>query len=143
MGKNLHYSIVNFIKERLNECDKIETFNFISNDNYYIIQVNRYNPFETFNIYISDEYRYTLTDYYNKPKEIRRGDFIYLARPEANFSDEIELLEISLNEGIYIGKFARLLNFINRTFDDANKSTIIYLNKLKEEEKNRNCQNRF
>lgn len=52
MGKNLHYSIINFIKERLNECDKIETFNFISNDNYYIIQVNRYNPFETFNIYI-------------------------------------------------------------------------------------------
>ena len=90
MGKNLHYSIINFIKERLNECDKIETFNFISNDNYYIIQVNRHNPFETFNIYISDEYRYTLTDYYNKPKEIRRGDFIYLARPEANFSDEIE-----------------------------------------------------
>ena len=55
-----------------------------------------------------------------------------MARPEAYFSDEIELLEISLNEGIYIGKFARLLNFINRTFDDANKSTIMYLNKLKE-----------
>ena len=36
-----------------------------------------------------------------------------------------------------------LLVSLNRTFDDANKSTIIYLNKLKEEEKNRNCQNRF
>lgn len=135
MGKNLHYSIINFIKQRLYECNKIETFNFIPNDNYYIIQVNRYNPYETFNIYISDEYRYTLTDYYNKPKEIKRGDFIYLARPEANFSDEIELLEISLNEGIYIGKFSRLLNFINSTFDEANKSTIKYLNKLKEEKK--------
>lgn len=134
MGKNLHYSIINFIKDRLNKCDKIETFKFISNDNYYIIQVNRYNPFETFKIYISDDYRYTLTDYYNKPKEIKRGDFIYLARPEANFSDEIELLEISLKEGIYIGKFARLLNFINSTFDEANKSTIRYLNKLKGEE---------
>ena len=143
MGKNLHYSIINFIKERLNECDKIETFNFIPNNNCYIIQVNRHTPFETFNIYISDEYRYTLTDYYNKPKDIKEGDFIYLARPEANFSNEIELLEISLSEGIYIGKFARLLNFINRTFDDANKSAIAYLNKLKEEEKNKNYRNRY
>lgn len=138
MGKNLHYSIINFIKDRLNECDKIKTFNFIPNDNCYIIQVNRYTPFETFNIYISDVYRFTLTDYYNKPKDIKRGDFIYLARPEANFSNEIELLEMSLNEGIYVGKFSRLLNFINRTLVDANKSALAYLNKLKEEEKRRN-----
>lgn len=134
MGKNLHYSIINFIKERLKECDKIESYNFIANDDYFIIQVNRHHPFESFKIYVSDVYRYTLTDYFNKPQKIKKGDFIYLARPEANFSNEIELLSISLKEGIYIGKFARLLSYINRTFDDAYTNAIRYLDKLKEEE---------
>ena len=54
MGKNLHYSIINFIQERLQECNKIVSFNFITNDNYYIINVNRVFPYETFNIYMCD-----------------------------------------------------------------------------------------
>lgn len=135
MGKNLHYSIINFIKDRLQECDKIESFDIIPDPNYYIIQVNRMYPFESFKIYMSDEYRYTTMDYYSKASEISSGDFIYLARPEANFVNEIEVIELALNEGIYIGKFARLLSFINRTFENANANTITYLNKLKEEEK--------
>ena len=73
-------------------------------------------------------------DYYNKPKEINKGDFIYLARPEANFSNEIELLEVALDEDIYIGKFARLLTYINKTFKEAKEDTIKYLEKEKEKE---------
>ena len=132
MGKDLHYSIINFIKERLKECDKIESYNFISDDNCYIIQVNRYHPFENFKIYLSDAYRYTLIDYYNKHKKIEKGDFIYLARPEANFSNEIEILEISLSECVYIGKYRRLLMFLNNTLEKAHNNTINYVNKLKE-----------
>lgn len=134
MGKNLHYSIINFIKERLTKCNKIETFNFISNDDYYVLKINRIYPFESFKIYLSDEYLYTIMDYYNKPKEINKGDFIYLARPEANFSNEIELLEVALDEDIYIGKFARLLTYINKTFKEAKEDTIKYLEKEKEKE---------
>ena len=135
MGKNLHYSIINFIQERLQECNKIVSFNFIPNDNYYIINVNRVFPYETFNIYMCDQYRYTMIDYYNKPNEINKGDFLFLARPEANFSNEIEILEVALSEGIYIGKFKKLLTFINNNLNDANADFLIYLKTLKEETK--------
>jgi len=138
VGKNLHYSIINFIKEQLLKCDKIMSLELIPDDNFYIIQIIRKYPYEKFKIYLSDEYIYTLTDYYNKPSEICKGDFIYIARPEANLSNEIELLEISLQEGIYVGKFGRLLAFMNRTLEDAHKNTMAYIKKLKEENKYKN-----
>ena len=69
---------------------------------------------------------------------MNKGDFIYIARPEANLSNEIELLEISLQEGIYVGKFGRLLAFMNRTLEDAHKNTMAYIKKLKEENKYKN-----
>lgn len=141
MGKNLHYSIINFIKQRLQECNKINSYILIPNTNHYVIEVKRNLPYESFKIYMSDEYRYTIMDYYNKPTEINKGDFIYLARPEANFANEIEIMETALSDGIYIGKFSRLLSFMNRSLKDAEINTINHINKLKEEEKERNRRN--
>lgn len=141
MGKNLHYSIINFIKQRLQECNKINSYILIPNTNHYVIEVKRNLPYESFKIYMSDEYRYTIMDYYNKPTEINKGDFIYLARPEANFANEIEITETALSDGIYIGKFSRLLSFMNRSLKDAEINTINHINKLKEEEKERNRRN--
>ncbi len=141
MGKNLHYSIINFIKQRLQECNKINSYILVPNTNHYVIEVKRNLPYESFKIYMSDEYRYTITDYYNKPTEINKGDFIYLARPEANFANEIEIMEVALSDGIYIGKFSRLLSFMNRSLKDAEINTINHINKLKEEEKERNRRN--
>lgn len=141
MGKNLHYSIINFIKQRLHECNKINSYILVPNTNHYVIEVKRNLPYESFKIYMSDEYRYTITDYYNKPTEINKGDFIYLARPEANFANEIEIMEAALSDGIYIGKFSRLLSFMNRSLKDAEINTINHINKLKEEEKERNRRN--
>lgn len=141
MGKNLHYSIINFIKQRLQECNKINSYILIPNTNHYVIEVKRNLPYESFKIYMSDEYRYTMMDYYNKPTEINKGDFIYLARPEANFANEIEIMETALSDGIYIGKFSRLLSFMNRSLKDAEINTINHINKLKEEEKERNRRN--
>lgn len=141
MGKNLHYSIINFIKQRLQECSKINSYILIQNTNHYVIEVKRNLPYESFKIYMSDEYRYTIMDYYNKPTEINKGDFIYLARPEANFANEIEIMETALSDGIYIGKFSRLLSFMNRSLKDAEINTINHINKLKEEEKERNRRN--
>ena len=141
MGKNLHYSIINFIKQRLQECNKINSYILIPNANHYVIEVKRNLPYESFKIYMSDEYRYTIMDYYNKSTEINKGDFIYLARPEANFANEIEIMETALFDGIYIGKFSRLLSFMNRSLKDAEINTINHINKLKEEEKERNRRN--
>ena len=76
-----------------------------------------------------------MIDYYSKPNEINKGDFLFLARPEANFSNEIEILEIALSEGIYIGKFKKLLTFINNNLNDANADFLIYLKTLKGETK--------
>lgn len=135
MGKNLHYSIIDFTKKQLQKCDKIISFEIIPDDHFYIVQIFRKYPYEKFKIYLSDEYVYTIVDYYNKPKEICKGDFIYIARPEANFSNEIEILETSLRDGIYIGKFGRLLAFMNKTLQDAHNNAINYLEKLKEENK--------
>lgn len=138
MGKNLHRSVIAFLEARLKECDKIDSSQYIAKDaEYYIINVIRKFPYVSFALCISDDYRYTITNYYSKPKELHVGDFILLARPEANFSNEIELLELSLSEKIYIGKIGRLIKFLNRTSDDAHIEIQKDLDKLKEEENNK------
>jgi hypothetical protein len=62
----------------------------------------------------SDAYHYDVADFLSRPKQIRRGDFIVIARPEADFDPS--LVAIARKEFIGIGKFGKFkgaLNFTN------------------------------
>ena len=136
MGKNLYKTIRPYIEQRIDECDKVTSKKYVhDNVDYYIISIQRIQPYTNFKLCLCDEYRYTLNDYYSKPKEISSGDFMLLARPEALFSNEIEMIETALLDDIHIGNLRRFIKFLNNTIDDVKIETNKYLEELKENKK--------
>lgn len=132
MGKDLHRQILEFFKKRLDECDKITGYSIVNNSNYYIVSIKRKSPYNHFKVCLCDEYFYTINDYYSRPKEIEAKDFLLIAKPEANFNDD--LTEIALQDLIYIGKMKAFIKYLNSTDEDmfdATKSYIEYLKKNK------------
>lgn len=112
MSKNLYYTIVPFIKNNIiNSCEKVLNIKEIKNDNFFIFTVNRYPPYSSFNILFSDSYIFTENNYYEVKPFLKKGDFILIARPEADFVKN--LLNIIYSDGFYIGKTKFLVKFLN------------------------------
>ena len=58
-----------------------------------------------------------------------------LARPEALFSNEIEMIETALLDDIHIGNLLRFIKLLKKTIDDLKIETNKYLEELKENKK--------
>lgn len=129
MGKDLHRQILEFFKKRLDECDKVVGYETVNNSNYYIVLIRRAYPYNNFKVCLCDEYCYTMNDYYSKPEEITSKDFLLIAKPEANFSDD--LIELALLNHIYIGKMKAFIKYLNSTDDEMFNSTKGYIEYLK------------
>ena len=67
----------------MREHSIVESFRVLPNDDeiIYEIRPNRYG--DTVRVWLSDHCHHTEMDFYNRPREIRSGDYILIARPEA------------------------------------------------------------
>jgi hypothetical protein len=83
MGKNLYHTIPQFFEARMQEHPLVEAFRRLPNDDEIIYEIRRKRYGDTIRVWLSDHYHYTEMDFYNRPKEIKAGDYILIARPEA------------------------------------------------------------
>jgi hypothetical protein len=83
MGKNLHYTIPLFFQERMREHSTVASFRQLPNDDAFIFEIRRKRFGDTVRVCLSDHYHHNEMDFYNRPREIRAGDYILIARPEA------------------------------------------------------------
>lgn len=110
MGRNLHHTIPRFLEEALDRHTKVNSWERIdhpANDNDFIYRVKRTDGLSDIIIHASDEYTYSLTDYFQRPKQIQKGGFILIARPEADYDKAI--VEIASQDMISIGMFGALM----------------------------------
>lgn len=112
MGKDLHYLILNFFRDRMVEHSKVIKIVQLDIDTEYVFHVVRIAGLPDINVHLSDAYRYTLYDYYAKPYAIREGDFILIARPEAEFDNN--LVALAAKDKIGIGSIRKLMGALNR-----------------------------
>jgi hypothetical protein len=111
MGKDLHYLIIKFFKERMDDHSKVEDYEQIKDDNDILYRIVRGGQLPDLTVQLSDSYRYTLHDYYSRPSVLCEGDFILIARPESKFDNEI--IEVAKQDRIGIGKIGKFLGALN------------------------------
>lgn len=110
MGRNLHYTIPQYLESALNKHAKVLSWERMDNsqtDEHYIYLIRRSDGLSEVIVHLSDEYEYSLDDYFQKPDSIREGAFILVARPEAVYDDSI--VEVAQQDHVSIGKFGALM----------------------------------
>ncbi len=112
MGKDLHYLVVKFFRERMEEHSKVRRFTEIQHENDILYEIERVAELPSLVVQLSDAYRYTLQDYYSKPMSLGKGDFILIARPEADY--DVDIVSVAAKDKIGIGKIGTLLGALNR-----------------------------
>jgi hypothetical protein len=90
---------------RVNHCTRIAVAD------EYIYKIERTDGLKPVRVFLSDAYRYGYADYLGRPAQIKRGDFILIAKPEAAF--DVDLSERIRQDGIGIGKIGRLMGSLN------------------------------
>jgi hypothetical protein len=111
MGKDLHYLVIKFFHERMEAHNKVLQYSELQDEMDILYEIVRTGNLPTLTVHVSDAYRYTLNDYYSKPASLTAGDFILIARPEAEYDEDITY--IAKREKIGIGKIGKLLGALN------------------------------
>ena len=62
-------------------------------------------------VWLSDAYTFGMADYLGRHQQVKKGDFILIARPESGFTDDV--LVRARQEGIAIGKIGKLMGALN------------------------------
>jgi hypothetical protein len=109
MGKDLHYSILNFLTDRLRGHQKVKSFEIIDDPNFYIYQVDRQVFNDKLFIVLSDQYHFGDYDAITIHPILKNGGFILIARPEAN-----EYNSNDVGNKLGIGKIRKLLGALNK-----------------------------
>lgn len=92
MGKNLYYTIPRYFEARMDEHSKVRTCRLLPHDDEIIYEITRHHFNDTIRVWLSDQYSFGEADFRNRPQQIRAGDYILIAKPEAashgGYSDE-------------------------------------------------------
>jgi hypothetical protein len=108
MGKNLHYSILPFVKKALAEHTNVSKIEMINDSDFYIIKVYR-NFGSDLHVVLSDDYYFGDYAQIEAHSILKDGGFILIARPEATNSEGNDV-----KSRIGVGKIGRLLGALNK-----------------------------
>jgi hypothetical protein len=109
MGKDLHYSILKFVRSALENHQAVKSFNIVSDTDFYIFCIKRKSDYIDLYVVLSDDYSFGDYDMITRHSILKRGGFILIARPEANNYSEND----PVNK-IGIGKIGKLLGALNK-----------------------------
>ena len=112
MGKDLHYTIISFFRDRMAEHSQFEEYSLVKDDDEILYKVVRPNNLPDLIVHLSDSYIYRLHDFYSKPPMLSDGDFILIARPEAKYTAEVQRLAVQNKIGI--GKLGEFLGALHK-----------------------------
>lgn len=108
MGKNLHYTIPRYFEDRMREHSAVRTFRKLPHETEIVYEISRLRFNDTVRVWLSDQYHFGEADFRNRPREIKAGDYILIARPEAashgGYSDD----------RIRVGKLADFMGALTR-----------------------------
>lgn len=110
MGRNLHYTITEYLEAAFDKHAKIyswERIDDIQEDDHYIYLIERKGGLSDVAVHLSDEYEYVLDDYFQESERVQEEAFILIARPEASY--DFSIVEIARQDKISIGKFGALM----------------------------------
>ncbi len=122
MGKDLYYTILQFFEQRMAEHSAVATCEMMPSNEEFMYRVRRSNFGDEVRIWLLDEYHFSDMDFHNRPPELRAGDFILIARPEAGGGASADLIR---QYRIGVGKIGVLMGALNRhemwTYDPPDK----------------------
>jgi hypothetical protein len=120
MGTNVHRSTLDFFQAKMLTHSRVRRCEQLRVPDDFVFVVERTDNLSTVRVHLADAYSYGLPDYAGRPKQIRKGDFILIARPEATFDES--LIERARKDGIGIGKLAKFMGALNVSNMETYKS---------------------
>jgi len=106
VGLDLHCTILPFFEERMKEHSHVASFKRLSVEGEYIYEIERLKFYNCVKVWLSDAYKFTEMDYYNRPKELKAGDYILIAKPEGSGGVRRDLIDTTK---IGVGKLGELM----------------------------------
>ena len=110
MGNNLYYTIPKFFEDRMREHSMVVTIQRMNVEGEFVYEITRRKYDDTIRIWLSDAYRFTKMDYFNRPRELKAGDYILIAKPEGDGGVDDELIDAT---HIGVGKIGELMGALN------------------------------
>jgi hypothetical protein len=111
MGKDLYYTIPQFFEKRILEHSAVESWILLPCDEEYIYRISRARYGDQVLVWLSDQYHFTDMDFYNRPRQLRAGDYIVIAKPEASGGASTELIR---QYRIGVGKLGVFMGALNK-----------------------------
>jgi hypothetical protein len=82
MGNDLYHTIPKFFEDRMAEHSMVTKCERLSVDGEFVYELTRVRFNDRVRVWLSDAYHFSETDFYSRPKELRAGDYILIAKPE-------------------------------------------------------------
>lgn len=94
----------------MGEHDAVSDLRLVSDADDFIYEIRRDRFGETMKVWLCDAYLFADTDFYNRPAILNAGDYIIVAKPEAGFTIDYDLIR---REKIGVGKIGKFMGAIN------------------------------
>jgi hypothetical protein len=111
MGKDLYYTILQFFEKRISEHSAVDSWVRLACEQEYIYRVSRVRYGDQALVWLADQYLFTDMDFYNRPQQLGPGDYILIAKPEANGAVSAELIR---QYRIGVGKLGMFMGALNK-----------------------------
>lgn len=106
MGLDLHHTIFEFFEKIMDEHSHVASVRRLSVADECIYEIERYKFHDHVKVWLSDAYIFTKINYYNRPRALKAGDYILIAKPEGSGGVPPDLID---NTKIAVGKLRELM----------------------------------
>ena len=89
----------------------VESCSRLPIDEEYIYEVRRTRYDDTVRVWLADQYHFNDMDFHCRPRQLKKGDYVLIARPEASASVNQDLIQESK---IGVGKIGELMGALNK-----------------------------
>jgi hypothetical protein len=110
MGKDLYYTIPKFFEDRMRTHSMVAEIRKLDVEGEFVYEITRNRYDDTIRVWLSDAYRFTEMDYFNRPAELKVGDYILIAKPEGGGGVTEQLIATTR---IGVGKLGELMGALN------------------------------
>ena len=110
MGNDLYYTIPKFFEDRMRQHSMVAGIHRLDVDGEFVYEITRRKYDDAIRVWLSDAYRFTDMDYFNRPRELKAGDYILIAKPEGGGGVDNELMA---STQIGVGKLGELMGALN------------------------------
>jgi hypothetical protein len=111
MGKDLYYTIPRFFEEIISEHSAVTSWIMMPCEEDFIYRISRARYEDSVLVWLADQYHFTDMDYYNRPRQLRAGDYIVIAKPEATGGASPDLIS---QYRIGVGKLGIFMGALNK-----------------------------